>query len=144
MGTRSLTVFQDEDGTEIVVLYRQYDGYPSGHGKELCEFLAPFEMTQGLHAQGTTANGMGCLAAQVIAHFKTAAGGFYLYPAKTRGADEEYIYTVKLVEGKLKLVITTDAGKQIYKGAPDVAAMAKKLKLTIETNEPLNWVTTRP
>ena len=40
MGTRSLTTFDDEwKNEEIAVLYRQYDGYPQGHGKELFEFL---------------------------------------------------------------------------------------------------------
>jgi hypothetical protein len=35
---------------------------------------------------------MSCLAAQVVAHFKTEIGSFYLYPSGTRGMDEEYIY----------------------------------------------------
>ena len=97
MGTRSLTVFTEDDGTEIVVLYRQYDGYMEGHGIELAKFLAPFALTNGLPmgATGKLANGMGCLAAQVISHFKgDEAGQFYLYPAGTRDANEEFIYTV--------------------------------------------------
>ena len=45
MGTRSLTVFNNEmDNSEIVVLYRQYDGYPTGHGRDLLSFLNNMEV----------------------------------------------------------------------------------------------------
>ena len=50
MGTRSLTVFNDEDGKEIAVMYRQFDGYPSGHGTELAEFLAGKKMVNGFNS----------------------------------------------------------------------------------------------
>ena len=96
MGTRSLTIFKD-GSDEIAVLYRQFDGYPSGHGKELRDYLKKFSgVTNGIAIgeKKKTANGMSCLAAQVIAHFKTDVGGFYLYPAGTRDAGEEYRYTV--------------------------------------------------
>ena len=39
MGTRSLTTFiDDHTEEEIVVMYRQYDGYPEGHGRDLVNF----------------------------------------------------------------------------------------------------------
>ena len=90
--------------TPIINLYRQYDGYPSGHGAELAEFLAPFTIGNGLNSNNPSkyANGMGCLAAQLVAHFKEEAGQFYLEPtdAKDCGQDYEYhIYQNK--EGEL-------------------------------------------
>lgn len=98
MGTRSLTVMQDswEEHDEIVVMYRQMDGYPEGHGVELTEFLKQFTVADGIVPgdRRKTANGGGCLAAQIVAHFKTEVGGFYLYPAGTRNCGEEYVYTV--------------------------------------------------
>ena len=49
MGTRSLTVFTDAHNKEIVVMYRQYDGYIEQHGKQLGEFLQQFdEVVNGL------------------------------------------------------------------------------------------------
>lgn len=103
MGTRSLTVINDEDGKEIAVLYRQSDGYPSGHGQELADFLKGFTVGNGLHSDDPTlyANGMGCLAAQIVAHFKDEPGGFYLYPAGSRDVGEGYVYTVR--PGRLRV-----------------------------------------
>ncbi len=101
MGTRSLTVFKEEDGTEIVVLYRQLNGYPIEHGKHLAGFLAGKPIVNGIGsaAPQDAFNTMGCLAAQVVAHFKTGIGDFYLYPAGSRDCGEEYIYEVSGKEG---------------------------------------------
>ena len=97
MGTRSLTYVYDENHNKLCCMYRQMDGYPSGHGKELAEFLAPITLINGLHTgmPKNAANGMSCLAAQLIAHFKTRIGGIYLEPL-TRGldCDQEYEYHV--------------------------------------------------
>ena len=35
MGTRNLTIIKNEEGQEILVMYRQYDGFFDGHGQEL-------------------------------------------------------------------------------------------------------------
>ena len=96
MGTRALTVFQDSDNNEIAVLYRQFDGYEDGHGKELVEFLENKEILNGISGQTLQEafNGMNCLAAAVVAHFKQEIGRIYLYPAGTRDCGEEYIYTI--------------------------------------------------
>jgi hypothetical protein len=96
MGTRSLTQVY-EHGEPVVCMYRQFDGYPTGHGAELAEFLNQFEaITNGIAVGETrkTANGMGCLAAQLIGHFKTEAGGFYLYPVNSQDVGEEYDYHI--------------------------------------------------
>jgi len=96
MGTRSLTQVY-EHGEPVVCMYRQLDGYPTGHGAELAEFLNQFDaITNGIAVGETrkTANGMGCLAAQLIGHFKTEAGGFYLYPVNSEDVGEEYDYHI--------------------------------------------------
>ena len=62
MGTRSLTYVYVED-TPIMCMYRQFDGYPSGHGVELAEFLTQIEMGNGISGEPelfSFANGMGC------------------------------------------------------------------------------------
>lgn len=107
MGTRSLTVVKSEDGKkEIIVMYRQYDGYPAGHGLELAEYLASFRVCNGFGEKvENLANGMGCLAGQIVAHFKIEVGQFYLYPSKSRDLGEEWIYTVSLKDGKLQIKV---------------------------------------
>lgn len=98
MGTRSLTVvyntYKARNGRTvhrpIINLYRQYDGYPEGHGAELVEFLTPF-IDNGTRA----ANGMGCLAAQLVANFKgNEAGQFYLYPVTAKECGQDYEYHI--------------------------------------------------
>ena len=99
MGTRSLTwVHTDsEDKLPLVCMYRQYDGYMEGHGLELAEFLAPYHVVNGLggDTKAKIANGMGCLAAQMIAHFKVGAGQFYMQvPEPGIDCAQEYEYHV--------------------------------------------------
>jgi len=100
MGTRSLTFVYDESGEAIINLYRQYDGYPSEHGQELAQFFAGKRIVNGLSGDTSMVfNGMGCLAASVVAHFKNAAGGFYLHPVSAMNcADYEYhVYEDRIV-----------------------------------------------
>jgi len=134
MGTRSLTrvieTWKDDDGKEkknlIVTMYRQYDGYPSGHGQELADFLKSGKVVNGLGADrtGRVFNGAGCLAAQMVSHFKgDEAGGIYLYPNNTKDAWQNYEYHV-LVDFNSKTVtlICYESGKrkkQLFKGSPD-------------------------
>lgn len=113
MGTRSLTRINTESGKKLLNLYRQFDGYPSGHGQELFNFLNGFVIVNGYNgSEGPkAANGAGCLAAQLVAHFKMRKneaavpkdppiGEFYIYEvdANDFGQDYEYIVTVKEVD----------------------------------------------
>jgi hypothetical protein len=111
MGTRSLTHIKDDVWEEgetpktIVTIYRQMDGYPEGLGAELAEFLAPFTIVNGFGGGDPTpvANGMGCLAAQVVAHLKDGVGSVYLYPPDSEDCGEEYVYTIAGGRGGLNL-----------------------------------------
>ena len=99
MRTRSLTyVYSETTNTPIVCMYRQYDGYPSCHGSELAEFLAPFKIVNGFSLNDNlkkSANGMGCLAAQMVAHFKVAIGNIYIHePILGRDDWQDYEYHV--------------------------------------------------
>ena len=95
MGTRSLTFVYDENDTPILNMYRQFDGYPSGHGAELAEFLAGLKLVNGFGNNGRgLANGMGCLAAQMIAHFKDGVGGFYIHSVLETDLGQDYEYHV--------------------------------------------------
>jgi len=94
MGTRSLTFVYDGD-TPLINMYRQFDGYPSGHGAELADFLSGIEIVNGYgEVKPKIANGMGCLAGQMIANFKQTVGGFYIHAVTDTDCWQEYEYHV--------------------------------------------------
>ena len=114
MGTRSLTFVYQNNSTKqkdrLCCMYRQFDGYPSGHGKELAEFLAGSEMVDGYGDKTAKQfNGMGCCAAQMVSHFKEGVGGFYLFPTNTKDAWQEYEYHVyHLEKGGFRIQVRAD------------------------------------
>ena len=115
MGTRSLTYVYDGE-TPIMCMYRQYDGYLSGHGQELANFLNELTLGNGIPKFGdlyTYANGMGDLAAQMIVWFKKTPGGFYIYPIDfDQNCWQDYEYHV--YENK---VVVKNPTKVIFSGS---------------------------
>ena len=148
MGTRSLTFVYDEQygrrkPKAIINMYRQYDGYPTGHGAELAEFLAPFTMVSGISTREKrkVANGMGCLAAQLVSNFKVDAGGFYLYPVTALDCGQDYEYHIYQKDSELRVGITnrgcnffgltqSDINEKIFDGT--VAEMLEFCSETVE------------
>jgi hypothetical protein len=107
MGTRSLTHVVGE-GKRIINMYGGTDGYPSGHGKDLYDFLKDITMVNGIgEKKKNIANGPGCLAAQLVAHFKTAPGNFYLEPTAVKecGQEWEYIINVSFTPGPIHIKV---------------------------------------
>ena len=97
MGTRSLTFVYDDTERPIINLYRSMDGYPEGHGRELAEFLNGKSIVNGLiwgSDYSKLANGMECLSAQLVAHFKKTAGDFYLYSVFNTDLGQDYEYHI--------------------------------------------------
>ena len=134
MGTRSLTrvinTYRDEKKNKqvkvtLVNMYRQYDGYPSGHGVELAEFLSSGKVVNGIgfNEPQRVFNGAGCLAAQMVAHFKNGAGGFYLEPITAKNCGQEFEYEVIVDfdthEVTLKCFEVWNKKKLIFSGNPD-------------------------
>lgn len=109
MGTRStyriIQKYRDENGKTIqeplVLVYLQYDGYPSGHPSETAEWLASAQVVNGFSMPNAneepklTFNGAGCLAAQFIEKMKDGVGGTYIHTLKSRGKCwEDYLYDI--------------------------------------------------
>lgn len=123
MGTRSLTFVREQNGRKestYVCMYRQYDGYPSGHGLELAEFLKGKRLVNGFGSSDTkqTAfNGAGCLSASMVAHFKTDIGGFYLYPTSTTDACQDYTYNIICNNKDITVKVQDGANKELFKGS---------------------------
>lgn len=111
MGTRSLTFVYDGN-VPVINIYRQFDGYPSGHGHELAQFLDSKTLVNGYGEQNSVeANGMGCLAAQLIVQLKHGVGGIYIYPVSSTDCWQDYEYHV--YEDK---VVVKDPTAVIFEG----------------------------
>lgn len=138
MGTRSRTQVLDEKDRIIVSMYRQFDGYPSGHGAELMEFLLSGTMVNGISGDGRKIfNGTGDMAAKMVEHFKNGQdGGIYLFAPETRGelAEDifiEYLYTVQWLGttnnrsfddpvGGWYVEVDDIHGNTFFRGTPDI------------------------
>lgn len=98
MGTRSLTRVI-ENSKVYMVMYRQYDGFPNTHGKELSDFIGAKPIVNGMSGgRKGLFNGASCLAASIVSFFKIEAGGFYLYPSDTTDAGQDYTYDIVVKE----------------------------------------------
>ena len=122
MGTRSITSFINEEGSEICTLYRQFDGYPSGHGQDLFDALRNAKLVNGLRMSGHEVNGMSDLAVQVISYLKVSnssdpleGGGLYLHPPGTNGLGESYTYVIYSSDGDIYLDVFQEYNN-IYRG----------------------------
>ena len=133
MGTRStyriIEQYTDDKtqkvvNQEICLMYRQFDGYPSGHPCETAEWLASGEVVNGFGSNETKLlfNGAGCLAAQLVAKYKTETGGTYLNPLKHRGKCwEDYLYDIIVKEDKSIEFVCYENGKrktEVFRGSP--------------------------
>jgi hypothetical protein len=105
MGTRSLThVFEtyfdsekdEKVSKKLLTMYRQYDGYPSGMGMDLVNFLKDGIVVNGISVNETRKvfNGAGCLSAQLVAHFKTGSGGIYIQSINDVDCWQDYEYNI--------------------------------------------------
>lgn len=111
MGTRSLTFVYNGD-VPVINIYRQYDSYPSGHGHELAQFLNSKNLVNGYGKQNSAeANGMSCLAAQLIVQLKHGVGGIYIYSVNSTDCWQDYEYHV--YEDK---VVVKDPTAVIFEG----------------------------
>jgi hypothetical protein len=149
MGTRSTYRIIEEYSTgkkvkkvkqnEICLVYRQYDGYPTGHPLETAEWLATAKVVNGLGMSETQLvfNGAGCLAAQLIAKFKDGPGGTYIHPLKSRGECwEDYLYDIIVTEDRTIEYVCYDNNEnktELFRGTPsDFVTKFKKEEVETE------------
>ena len=127
MGTRCLTFVYDDSSTDdgsaeaIMCIYRQFDGYPSGHGHELAQFLNSKTLVNGYGEQNSIeANGMSCLAAQLVVQLKHGVGGIYIYApmvGRDHWQDYEYhVYETKVIVKSCATVYDSGHYQVIFEG----------------------------
>lgn len=116
MSTRSLTRVHsgDLDSPILVSIYQQSDGYFEGVGEDLKEFLNGFTIVNGISIDipRKSANGMECLAAQLVSHLKHGIGGTYI---TTPGNIQEYNYDIFIKNNRLRLIGVSEDGNETKK-----------------------------
>ena len=71
--------FSEKPNKTIVDIYHHYDGYPEGLGVKLASYLDDYHIVNGAGREGDTLfNGIGCMAASIIAHLKDGPGNVYI------------------------------------------------------------------
>lgn len=148
MGTRSLTRVFDIGGGqeyELLSMYRQYDGYPKGHGQELAGFLLDIKLVNGMsHGDPPKiANGMGCLAAQIVAFFKEGPGGVYLQPHGNIDASQEFEYLIR-PKGRTMSIEVHDIAFEWDKPRDEEGRLPKRRTVLFEGTpaEMIAWIQT--
>jgi hypothetical protein len=98
MGTHSLIFFSETKRSKpFCCVYKRWAGYPTDLGAKIKTFGYNITLVNGLSGDQTNlADGMGCFAAQLIAHLKSASpgpGDIYMEPP-TKGMDrwQEFEY----------------------------------------------------
>lgn len=104
MGTRAKITILDEQHKDIICLYSQYDGYPSGVGQQIVDFLKDKKLVNGISVSEPSSpqlNGMGDLAVRLIVYLKQdshSPGCYYLYnPLNCRDQYCNYVIYVKQI-----------------------------------------------
>ena len=103
----------------MVSIYNHYDGYPEGLGVTLASYLDDKKITNGLGKNRYSCfNGLGCMAASIIAELKDEAGNVYIEdPVRPHGWID-YEYYVWGDDGKDIWISIFDGGDCIFVGKP--------------------------
>ena len=140
MGTRSITQIYDQDQL-MCTIYRQFDGYLSGHGKDIQDSLGSREFVNGIpfstDGEQKYVNGMGCLAALLISHIKNNKAGNLYLKVPDPHTRESWIYTLRgdSFQPELGVHLTVYAyAKVIYEG-PLSAFDAEKVQSELDYDE---------
>ena len=111
--------FSEEPNQTIVDIYHHWDGYPEGLGVTLASYLDGKKVTNGLSDRNdySVFNGMGCLAASLIAELKDGPGDVYIEPRESHGWIE-YQYYIWGDTYKDIWISIFDEGDCIFVGKP--------------------------
>ena len=129
MGTRAtIHIAKREEGVsfseipekKIVSIYQQYDGYPESLGVTIANYLDNKTIVNGLGGdRDTVFNGLGCLAASLIAELKEEAGNVYIDNPDCPHGWLDYEYVVWGNSGKgIWISIFDYCGNCIFVGKP--------------------------
>ena len=103
----------------IVDIYHHYDGYPEGLGVKLASYLDDFVITNGLGRNSDYVfNGLGCLAASLVAELKDGPGNVYIEDPERPHGWLDYKYYVWGDDNKDIWISIFDGSECIFVGKP--------------------------
>ena len=129
MGTRAtIKIAKREEGVSfsekpdkfIVSIYQHYDGYPEGLGVTLASYLEDKKIVNGLGGNASDVfNGLGCLAASLIAELKYKPGNVYIEDPNNPHGWIDYEYYIWGNDHKDIWISIFDGDVCIFVGKPD-------------------------
>ena len=130
MATRAMiSIAKREEGVSfseipertIVDIYHHWDGYPEGLGVTLASYLDGKRVVNGIGSKDSEDlifNGMGCLAASLVAYLKDGPGNVYIEDRNQHGWID-YYYVIWGDTGKDIWISIFDDSECIFVGKPD-------------------------
>ena len=128
MGTRAtINIARREEGVSfseipekvMVSIYNHYDGYPEGLGVTLASYLDDKKIVNGLGIEKDIVfNGLGCLAASLIAGLKDGPGNVYIEDPEHKHGWIDYEYYVWGDTDKDIWISIFEDGDCIFVGQP--------------------------
>ena len=101
--------FSEKPSKTIVDIYHHYDGYPEGLGVTLASYLDDKKLT----------NGLGCLAASLVAELKDGPGNVYIEDKDRPHGWLDYKYYVWGDDNKDIWISIFDGDECIFVGKPN-------------------------
>lgn len=134
-----------QESRDLVLIYGQFDGYPSGVPTQVAKFLSLGTVVNGYGATNDSIvfNGAGCMAAQLIHELKQGTGTIYIHSLDSRGKSwEDYLYDI-IVDADTKGITmvayeNNETPKEFFRGTPQefLAKYSKEetVELTMSAN----------
>ena len=130
MGTRAtIKIAKREEGVSfsekpekfMVSIYHHFDGYPEYLGVTLANYLEDKKIVNGLSADrgAPVFNGLGCMAASIIAELKEEAGNVYIEDPECPSGWIDYEYYIWGDTGKDIWISIFDGDKCVFVGKPN-------------------------
>ena len=129
MGTRAtINIARREEGVSfseypdkaMVSIYHHYDGYPEGLGVTIANYLDGKRIVNGLGGNNEDVfNGLGCMAASIIAELKEEAGNIYIEDPERPSGWIDYEYYVWGDDHKDIWISIFSDGDCIFVGKPN-------------------------
>ena len=111
--------FSEKPEKYMVSIYHHFDGYPEYLGVKLANYFLGTKIVNGLgNDRDTVFNGLGCMAASIIAELKEEAGNVYIENPEHPSAWIDYEYYIWGDYNKDIWISIFDGDECIFVGKP--------------------------